>query len=110
MTRARDIADSGTIINNIDNIASDVQSQINDRIQVANTAAGYSTLAQLANTNTYIASKAAASNPVITGSLSANGSIGVSGNVLKSDGSIAYWDAPAAGGVSVAKTYYLSSF
>lgn len=51
----------------------------------------------LANTNAYIATKAASANPVITGSLSANGSVGTAGDVLKSDGSTAYWDAPAPG-------------
>lgn len=54
----------------------------------------------LANTNAYIATKVDSSNPVITGTLSANGSVGTSGYVLKSagSGSPAYWDAAGGSG------------
>ena len=55
--------------------------------------------AALANTNAYIATKVNSSNPTITGALSANGSVGTSGQVLKSAGAgnPAYWDASSGG-------------
>ena len=80
---------------------------------------------QLANTNTYIATKADSTNPTTSGVLAhtgratistnlnvsgntvisklvANGSVGTSGYVLKSNGSGVYWDAQTATGVSTA--------
>ena len=38
MSRARDIADSAVVINYLDNTSSNIQTQLNDRIQVANAA------------------------------------------------------------------------
>lgn len=49
--------------------------------------------AALANTNSYIATKLNSNNPAITGTLSANGSVGTAGYFLRSTGSGIYWDA-----------------
>lgn len=79
---------------------------INDRIQVANATSTFQTKtverAALANTNAFIATKLNSNNPTITGTISANGSVGTAGFVLKSAGSgnPAYWDA-ASGGSSI---------
>ena len=76
MSRARDIADSAVVINYLDSATSNIQTQINNRIQVANVAATYATKAYaaansyvkttLANTNSYIATKASSNNATIT--------------------------------------------
>ena len=80
---------------------------INDRIQVANATSTFQTKAveraALANTNAFIATKLNSNNPTITGTISANGSVGTAGFVLKSAGSgnPAYWDAAGGGGSSI---------
>jgi hypothetical protein len=80
---------------------------VNDRLQVANATATFQTKAveraALANTNAFIATKLNSNNPTITGTISANGSVGTAGFVLKSAGSgnPAYWDAAGGGGSSI---------
>lgn len=54
----------------------------------------------LANTNASIATKLDANNPVITGTLTANGSVGSNDYVLKSSGSGIYWGPSASGGAA----------
>ena len=85
MSRARDIADSAVVINYLDSASSNIQTQIDSRIQVANAAATYATKAYaaansyvkttLANTNSYIATKANSCNPNTSGTLTHTGTV-----------------------------------
>ena len=85
MSRARDIADSAVVINYLDSATSNIQTQINNRIQVANVAATYATKAYaaansyvnttLANTNSYIATIANSCNPNTSGTLTHTGTV-----------------------------------
>jgi hypothetical protein len=65
----------------------------------------------LANTNAYIATKVNSSNPTITGALSANGSVGTSGYVLKSAGAgnPVYWDVSSGGATIQTMPFFNSS-
>jgi trimeric autotransporter adhesin len=49
------------------------------------------------NVDAILSGTSTINNPKITGSLSANASIGTAGQVLTSNGSIAYWATPSAG-------------
>ena len=85
MSRARDIADSAVVINYLDNTTSNIQTQMNSRLQVANASATYATKAYaaansyvkstLANTNSYIATKANSCNPNTSGTLTHTGTV-----------------------------------
>lgn len=85
MSRARDIADSAVVINYLDNTSSNIQTQMNSRLQVANASATYATKAYaaansyvkstLANTNSYIATKVNSCNPNTSGTLTHTGTV-----------------------------------
>ena len=100
-------ADVLTKIKTVDGAGSGLDADLLDGQSSAYFAVAATENSRLANTNAYIATKVNTSNPTITGTLSANGSVGTAGYVLKSAGvgNPAYWDAESGGGgggVSVA--------
>ena len=85
-------------------------SNLNTNLLATNTAIRLVDSQRLANTNTYIATKANYNNTTLTGTISANGSVGVAGYVLTSAGAgnPAFWDAAAAGGGADDDSTYVS--
>ena len=86
-------------------------SNLNTNLTATNTAIRLIDSQRLANTNTYIATKANHNNTTLTGTISANGSVGVAGYVLTSAGSgaPAFWDAVTGGGSDDDSTYVSKS-
>ena len=86
-------------------------SNLNTNLTATNTAIRLVDSQRLANTNAYIATKANYNNTTLTGTISANGSVGVAGYVLTSAGSgaPAFWDATSGGGSDDDSTYVSKS-
>lgn len=88
-SRARDVADSGIVINTLDNISTDVQLQINDRIQVTNSSSSVANASNISNGTLSeprlpyrIDQNVRTTDNVQFNSLTLSGDLSVSGNVV----------------------------